>query len=297
MSLLSKIDGPARLAVRFGLYPLSWMAILAGSYAVWTTDADPRVIASTVSGSLLALYLVIELALPYQKRWSMTWHSFLADLKFIAINALVGGLLSIALGALAITIAGELSGPARSWHPAIQLAVALLTFEAINYTLHRTMHEAPGKLGNFLWRMHAAHHLPPRLYLVMHGVFHPINAVMIRLLATILPIWLLGFEPKVIAMFAMISGVHGAISHFNVDVRAGWMNYLFVGTELHRYHHSADMNECKNYGAVLSVYDLLFGTFVYRPGVPPKELGVDPALGLPPYESTWKVLSLPFVRS
>ena len=31
---------------------------------------------------------------------------------------------------------------------------------------------------------------------------------------------------------------------------AGWLNYIFVGTELHRYHYS--------------VFDQMFGTFVYH---------------------------------
>jgi sterol desaturase/sphingolipid hydroxylase (fatty acid hydroxylase superfamily) len=294
--ILPKFEAAARKAVRYGLYPLSWTAILIGGHHIWTSAADPRTIASIVSGSLLALYLLIELTLPYEKRWAMTWASFLADLKYIAINGVFGVLVTIGLGWLAITISGELNGPARAWNPAIQLGVCLLVFEAIYYTMHRAMHERGGRFGAFLWRSHAAHHLPPRLYLVMHGVFHPLNSIAVRLFATILPIWLLGFEPKVIAMFAMISGVHGSISHFNVDIRAGWMNYLFIGTELHRYHHSADVNEGRNYGSVLAIYDVLFGTFVYRPGIPPKELGISAEQKLPPYESTLKVMMLPFVR-
>jgi sterol desaturase/sphingolipid hydroxylase (fatty acid hydroxylase superfamily) len=285
-----------RAAVRWGLYPLSWAAMAAGAFVIWTHPLDPRTVSTIVLLGLLALYFVIELTLPYQRRWSMTWRSFLADIRMIAVNAAIGPLVSLGLGLFAITLSGELDGPARGWHPAFQLAVALLMFEAIYYTMHRLMHEGPGALGNFLWRVHAAHHLPPRVYLVMHGVQHPINALMVRVIATIVPLWAMGFEPRVVAMFAMISGVHGSISHFNADVRAGWLNYLFVTTELHRYHHSADVAEGKNYGAVLSVFDQLFGTFVYRPGEAPKELGVDQAQGLPFHGETLKVLALPFVR-
>ncbi len=97
-------------------------------------------------------------------------------------------------------------------------------------------------------------------------------------------------------MFFMINGMHGLISHFNVDVRMGWFSYVFAGTETHRYHHSADVNEARNYGATLMIYDLVFGSFVYRPGVPPAELGVSPDTGLPPYERFFKVIRLPFVR-
>ena len=76
----------------------------------------------------------------------------------------------------------------------------------------------------------------------------------------------------------------------------GWFNYIFVGTELHRYHHSAEINESKNYGATLSIYDQLFGTFVYHPGRPPAQLGVAEPSGFPDYDQTLAVLKLPFLK-
>lgn len=53
------------------------------------------------------------------------------------------------------------------------------------------------------------------------------------------------------AVFAAggIIGLQGLVSHCNVDLRAGWFNYLFAGTELHRYHHSGDPREAKNFGS------------------------------------------------
>jgi sterol desaturase/sphingolipid hydroxylase (fatty acid hydroxylase superfamily) len=169
-----------------------------------------------------------------------------------------------------------------------------LLFEAVNYALHRAMHRMSGPVGRFLWLSHAAHHLPPRLYLVMHAVFHPVNGVLIQSLAITVPLWALGLGPQAVAIFFMINGMHGLISHFNVDVRMGWLSYVFAGTETHRYHHSAAPEEAGNFGATLMIYDLLFGTFVYRPGVPPAELGVRPEAGLPDYDRLGRVLALPF---
>jgi len=284
----------ARRLIRWGLYPFSWAVLLLGFHLIWTTDMDPRGVWGSTTGALGLLYLIIEFAFPYQARWSMTWRSFLADMKFAIANGGFVAATSAVLALFTISIAGSRSGPASDWAPGLQLLVCLLFFEAINYSIHRAMHELPGPFGRFLWRSHSAHHLPPRLYLVMHAVFHPINGVIIQMLAITLPIWLMGYRPEVVTMFLMINGLHGLISHFNVDIRMGWANYIFVGTELHRYHHSANMAEGKNYGATLSVFDILFGTFVYRPGVPPAELGVDAAAGLPRYENFLKVLALPF---
>lgn len=202
---------------------------------------------------------------------------------------------SAVLGSLAITISGQLSGPASDWPFWLQIAAILLIFEAVQYPLHRMMHEGRGRTGNFLWMAHVAHHLPDRVYIVMHAALHPVNLIITQSVAQIIPIWFMGYDPLVVVAFLMINGMHGIISHFNVDVRMGWLNYIFVGPELHRYHHSANVHEARNYGAALSIYDLLFGTFVYRPGVPPIQLGVSADLGLPPYRNYFEVLKLPFV--
>jgi sterol desaturase/sphingolipid hydroxylase (fatty acid hydroxylase superfamily) len=287
-------DSMIRRLVRWGLYPASWAAVLFGFHRIIAWGDDPRAVWGQTTGALLAVYLLVEFTLPYEKRWAMTWPSFRADLKFVVSNAATLAAISAGLAYFTISTAGTHPGPASSWPIPAQLAAALLIFEAINYTLHRAMHQMRGPVGRFLWRSHAAHHLPPRLYLVMHAVFHPINALIIQGLAIILPVWAMGYGPEAAAMFLMINGMHGLISHFNVDIRAGWANYLFVGTELHRYHHSAVVSDAGNFGATLSIFDIAFGTFVYRPGLPPAELGVDPASGLPAYERYGAVMALPF---
>ena len=130
----------------------------------------------------------------------------------------------------------------------------------------------------------------------MHAVGHPLNTMIIQALAIILPIWIMGYTPEAVLVFLVVNAFHGIISHFNADMRMGWANYLFIGPELHRYHHSADVTEAMNYGATLSVWDQLFGTFVYRPEKRPSELGTDPQAALPDYRQVFTVLSLPFRR-
>ena len=287
-------DSLIRTLVRWGLYPASWAVLIFGFYRIVVLQADPASVWTQSTGILMPVYLLIEFTLPYEKRWAMTWASAWADLKFVVLNGGTIFAVSAGLAWFTISTAGLHLGPASDWPLAAQVVAALLIFEVINYTVHRAMHEMRGPFGRFLWGTHAAHHLPPRLYLVMHAVFHPINAVIIQAGAIILPVWLMGYSPQAAAMFLMINGMQGLISHFNVDVRAGWLNYVFVGTELHRYHHSAMAEDSGNFGATLSVFDLLFGTFVYHPGVPPQELGVDPKSGLPAYERFGAVLALPF---
>jgi hypothetical protein len=142
---------------------------------------------------------------------------------------------------------------------------------------------------------HAAHHLPQQVYVMMHAVAHPLNTFAVRLILTA-PLFFLGFSTEAIFVASLILGLQGLVSHFNVDIRVGWLNYVLVGTELHRYHHSADAAEAMNYGAVVPFWDILFGTFVYRPDAPPRALGVDSPSEYPADREILRVLGLPFAR-
>ena len=278
----------------WSIYPASWLAI-AGFYgAALHGGLGFQQAWGLLVATLIVSYVVLEQLLPYQDRWSMTWGTLKFDLVYIAANLAFLTAINAALSLWTISLSANRIGPAHQWPLWLQLTICMLFFEALNYTLHRAMHEAKGRLGAFLWSVHAAHHLPERVYVFMHAVFHPINALIIQTFAMTLPIWLAGYDQRVVTLFLMINSMHGLISHFNVDVRMGWANYLFVGPEQHRYHHSADVSEAKNYGTTLSVFDIVFGTFVYRPGVAPAALGVGPDSGMPRQSDLGAVFAMPF---
>ena len=126
----------------------------------------------------------------------------------------------------------------------------------------------------------------------MHPVFHPLNALVNAVLIQAVML-LLGLPPQAVFAAFLLMDLQTMVSHFNVDIRAGFLNYLFVGTELHRYHHSADVAEAKNFGTVIPCWDLVFGTFLYRPGRVPAALGAGDG-GYPRSGEFWKVMALPF---
>jgi sterol desaturase/sphingolipid hydroxylase (fatty acid hydroxylase superfamily) len=271
-----------RAAVRFGLYPLL-LAWVAGCVA-WglVRPEHVKLVLAVQSGVMVPLLLVLEWLVPYERRWGMTWrHLWRRDLVFIAINGATLALLGWALAALSIEVAASAQGFAARWPLWLQIVVGLFVFEALQYSTHRIMHEGRGPVGNFLWRTHAIHHLPQQLYVVMHAVFHPFNAIVVRLVVQLAPVWVLGYSPEAAFAIGSIIGLHGTVSHLNLDVRAGWLNYVFVGPELHRYHHAADGPRATNFGTALSLYDWLLGTFTYRPGIPPRALGLREEDGYP----------------
>jgi len=297
MSTISVADSTFKQFIRWGIYPASWLFLVGMVVAANTGQIAPRNAWLMFVVSLVFIYIVLERLVPYETRWSMTTQSFLNDLKYLVANGATLGAFTTLLGLFAISTAGQVNGLASDWPFAIQMAAILLIFEAGQYSLHRFEHEGRGALGRFMWRVHAAHHLPEKVYIVMHVAGHPINAMLVQGVIMIVPIWLMGYSEMVVVTFLMLNSMHGLISHFNVDARIGYANYLFIGPELHRYHHSANPSEGKNYGATLSVYDLLFRTFVYKPGVAPSRLGVFTPRKYPLYGQFSQVLRLPFRAS
>lgn len=280
--------------LRHGLYPALWAwQVLWLTLGVQDFEDVGRITAIKSGGMIVAL-LLLEWRYPLQRRWGMSWGTLLKrDLVFILVNGafLVG--LDYALVFASIDVSQRGSGWLEGTALWIQVPAVLLTFEALQYSVHRLMHKGGHPVWDHLWRSHSIHHLPQQLYLVMHAVFHPFNAVLIRILVQLLPAFVLAPDPRAAFVASSIIGFHATISHFNVDLRMGLANYVFVGPELHRIHHSAESHEAKNLGAVTPLFDLLFGTFQYTPGQDPDELGLREADGYPGQKSPLRSLLFP----
>jgi sterol desaturase/sphingolipid hydroxylase (fatty acid hydroxylase superfamily) len=280
--------------VRYGLYPLLWALLMASFVFAWHNPDQLQAAQLVKGGIMLAVLLGCEWFFPYQRRWSMSRSLFFKrDLVFLIVNGGISRLLGTAFALLAVYVSSFSSGPMSGAPIWLQVIVGLCAFEAIQYPLHRLMHQSRGPLTHFLWRAHAIHHLPKQLYVVMHAVLHPINSLATRAFVIITPIALLGYDPFAVFVFMSIIALHGTVSHFNVDMRIGWFNYLFVGPELHRYHHSANSHEAVNYAGALAFFDIAFGSFLYRPGTPPEHLGLSEEDGYPAQIQPVKALLFP----
>lgn len=283
-------------AVRYGAYPMTLLVALFVIVETIGHGWNYGTVSAFFLGSLVVLLMALEMFFPMKGIWKMTWGSFRRDLKYLASASITtmgiryGGLL------LALYASVGASGP-LSGRPFFEsFVVALLVFEFFQYWHHRLSHEMGGAFGGFLWRIHAAHHLPDKVYVLMHAVGHPLNDLISRHLLLAGVVLMLGASPEVVFAFGILTAINGTFSHLNVDIRAGGLNYFLVSTELHRHHHSAERAQSKNYGATIPFWDQVFGTFVYEPDISPERLGVDEPALYPDSNSFWQVMKLPFVR-
>jgi sterol desaturase/sphingolipid hydroxylase (fatty acid hydroxylase superfamily) len=88
------------------------------------------------------------------------------------------------------------------------------------------------------------------------------------------PLIVLGAGPDVMVMTGLIIGGMNMFAHANIDLRGGPLTWIFSLPELHRWHHSRDARVANhNYGDVLIVFDVLFGTRLLPRGEPFPEGG------------------------
>lgn len=153
-----------------------------------------------------------------------------------------------------------LMGFALPWihnaHPVVQLLVILLIAEWGYYWYHRISHRKKE-----LWKLHAVHHGAHRVYWMNSARFHVLDMILASVIY-FLPLSLFNVSMEVIIGFILINSVTGLLEHANIDFKAGRLNYFFNTAELHRWHHSNIGKECQtNFGKVLSVWDLVHGSF------------------------------------
>jgi len=285
-----------KTAIRYGLYPFLLLAVVAVIILTIDRGWELKIVAPVASTALLVLLIAVETIFPMAEEWKMTKRSFLRDLKYIAAGIATISATRAVFGVLAIYFSEHYRG-LFSGAPVLPSVVGyLLVFEFLQYWFHRFSHRGQRRLGKFFGDVHLAHHLPDKVYVLMHAVFHPLNAAVTVAILQV-PLILLGISPEAVFAANLLIGLQATISHFNVEIRAGFLNYIFIGTELHRNHHSADLSEAQNYGSTLTVWDLVFGTFYYKPSVAPKKLGVDDPAAFPDSNNLRQVFAYPFRRS
>ena len=144
----------------------------------------------------------------------------------------------------------------HEWPIVFQLLLMLVSAEFFRYWLHRAAHE-----NAFLWRFHAVHHAPEKLYSLNVGRFHFADKSL-QFIFDALPFMLLGVSEVTLAMYMVFYSINGFFQHSNIKLYFGWLNYVISTAELHRWHHSKIAAESnRNYGNNLIIWDILFGTW------------------------------------
>jgi sterol desaturase/sphingolipid hydroxylase (fatty acid hydroxylase superfamily) len=261
MSVLTQNRGTVREILAWIAYPVTMALAFSSFLFTRSLGASPQSSAYVAAIVTAAAVTWLEHANPHLQDWRGRWQDVRSDLIYmIVVQALLPAFLGITLS-IAFLHALERRGldPValwpHDWPGAAQVVLMLLVADFLRYWLHVAAHRHP-----VLWRLHAVHHSPDRLYWLNVGRFHPIEKALQYLLDA-LPFILLGVGADVLALYLVFYAANGFFQHSNIELRFGLLNYVISSAELHRWHHSrvpAESNH--NYGNNLIVWDLLFGT-------------------------------------
>ena len=152
---------------------------------------------------------------------------------------------------------------AEGFNFAAALVITFLVYELIGYSVHILLHRV-----GWMWRVHAAHHSDTELDFSSTYRHHPFEHVLMS--AAGMPFaLLLGPPVAALVIYHSCRMIANILSHSNIYLTPGvdrWLRFLVVTPDFHRGHHSADRKYTNsNYGALLTVFDHLFGTATERP--------------------------------
>ncbi len=151
----------------------------------------------------------------------------------------------------------------KSWSITEQVLFFVVTHDLYIYLFHRLQHAS-----KLLWRTHETHHSGKQVDFLAGSRSHALE-IIINQTIEFAPIVILGADPAVVPIKAMLDAMFGMFIHANVNVKLGKFKYFLNSPELHLWHH-ANYREVfhANFSTKFSIWDYLFGT-IYDPGRKP----------------------------
>ena len=188
---------------------------------------------------------------------------------------------------------------ALQWLPKMPLwlytIIGLLLLDFIGaYLVHLIEHKV-----KLLWRFHLIHHTDTWVDTTSGNRHHPGESV-IRFGFTLLGVLIVGSPMWMVFLYQTISVVNTQFTHANIALPQkldSFLSYFIVSPNMHKVHHHYKLPYTdSNYGNIFSVWDRLFGTFMYLK----KEdivYGIDTYMNPKEHNGLNNLLKIPFQKA
>lgn len=223
----------------------------------------------------IGLVVVAALFALLERRWAIRW-ARRVDVIYWFFNPLVSRPLASLCAGLLFLSFGRIGSTWFSSQPLpLQWIEVLIGGDLSGYWSHRLFHRRP------LWRFHAIHHSSQTLDWLAAARVHPLNEAISRVLQ-LFPLFLLGFDPRVIAGAVPVLTFYAVFLHADVTWDFGPLRYAIATPRFHRWHHTSEAEGLdRNFAGLFPWIDLLFGTLYLPNGREPQVFGVEKEI-IPP---------------
>ncbi len=259
------------------IFPVTLCVVLGAAMSALGDGAGAGAVVGFGTLAALSAVVIFERIQPFDRDWNHSKGDLATDAAYLPTYFVVNGLVepgvriaSVAVGAVVSESIGAGLWPSE-WSLLGQLVLACVVVEAFDYWPHRLLHEVPS-----LWRFHAIHHNPKRLYWLNATRSHPVETAF-RGFVNVVPLALLGAGVELLALVALTNTVVGLFQHANIDFELGPLSWIFSVGEMHRWHHSVELAEANNnYGSNFLFWDVVFGTRYRNPNRRcPETIGIE----------------------
>jgi sterol desaturase/sphingolipid hydroxylase (fatty acid hydroxylase superfamily) len=144
----------------------------------------------------------------------------------------------------------------------VELIISIMVLDLIaQYIVHIFLHKIPA-----MWRLHIVHHSDKNVDTSTGTRHHPIDFI-IRETFALAAVILMGMPISFYFFYRILSILFTYFTHANISLPLGLdkgLSYIIVTPNMHKFHHHFEMPWTNtNYGNMLSIWDRIFGTFVY----------------------------------
>ena len=209
---------------------------------------------------LFAFVFVFEKIYPRKNTWKIDRQTLKNDIGLLIVSDGIGHAVISWLIAIIVVQQSRPSVINVLWwpeglYPIVHILLALLLASFLQYWQHRLSHQI-----HYLWRLHSVHHSSNKMQLTAVFRFHPLDIILEQMVA-IIPLYLLGAPDYAIVSYIMLHTFFAVMTHSNLEQNYGFLRYVFVAPATHHIHHSTKPNDFNtNYGNLLIIWDIIFGT-------------------------------------
>jgi sterol desaturase/sphingolipid hydroxylase (fatty acid hydroxylase superfamily) len=244
-----------RIVISYIFAPLFAVSFMGAALALAQAGA-PKWTFPLLLLCAIAVSFAAERIAPYDSAWNRDKDDSATD----AVHALVNEA-GVGLSLFSLPFLAEHVPHVELWPVAWPLWAQLLLAVAVSDFGITMTHYASHRF-ELLWRLHAVHHAASRLYGFNGLMKHPLHQSL-ELLAGTAPLFFVGITSDIAWLLSFAVSIQLLLQHSNVDMRIGWLAYVWAAAPVHRHHHLASKTEGDvNFGLFLTLWDHLLGTFV-----------------------------------
>ncbi|MBB3124998.1 sterol desaturase/sphingolipid hydroxylase (fatty acid hydroxylase superfamily) [Mesoflavibacter sabulilitoris] len=213
----------------------------------------------------ITLFWILEGMLPLfnfkYKKWRHALPNLFFTLTTVIINFALAGLLIFTSFWVKENNFGIIN-----WLPEMPLwlyallGVLLLDFFGA-YLAHYVEHKVKP-----LWMVHLVHHSDHNVDTTTANRHHPIESI-IRFAFTLAGVFIVGAPIAIVFLYQSMSLVATQFTHANIKMSKRvdkLISYVFISPDMHKIHHHYKLPYTdSNYGNIFSIWDRLFGTYMY----------------------------------